>query len=203
MKKQVPIFYSALLLTGVNLLLRLVSTSFQVYLSGRIGAEGIGLLQLVLSVGSMAMVASPDTAMERLLGLGGAVSALCWTATAMLQYRCKKPSLLLYIIPTLFFAAMLVVEFRIWSSDPAILDYCYDLFAMISVMMAMFYLGGFVLRQGSRRMAVFFLLCSEFFCAASMAGSRTRQVLLLAAVMIWCGVNLWKLLRQAKHTEEA
>ena len=55
--KKLPIFYSALLLTGVNLLLRFVGTSFQVYLSGRIGAEGIGLLQLVLSVGSMAMVA--------------------------------------------------------------------------------------------------------------------------------------------------
>ena len=52
-----PIFYSALLLTGVNLLLRLAGTSFQVYLSGRIGAAGIGLLQLTLSVGSLAMVA--------------------------------------------------------------------------------------------------------------------------------------------------
>jgi len=57
LKKQVPIFYSALLLTGVNLLLRLVSTSFQVFLSGRIGPEGIGLLQLVLSVGALAMTA--------------------------------------------------------------------------------------------------------------------------------------------------
>lgn len=50
-------FYSAILLTAVNLLLRFVGTSFQVYLSGRIGAEGIGLLQLVMSVGTMAMVA--------------------------------------------------------------------------------------------------------------------------------------------------
>lgn len=57
MSKTKPIFYSALLLTGVNLLLRLVGTSFQVYLSSRIGAEGIGLLQLVLSVGSMTLVA--------------------------------------------------------------------------------------------------------------------------------------------------
>ncbi len=57
MSRKLPIFYSALLLTGVNLLLRFVGTSFQVYLSGRIGAEGIGLLQLVLSVGSLAMVA--------------------------------------------------------------------------------------------------------------------------------------------------
>ena len=55
--RKMPIFYSALLLTGVNLLLRLVSTSFQVYISGRIGAAGVGLLQLVLSVGAMAMTA--------------------------------------------------------------------------------------------------------------------------------------------------
>ena len=57
MSRKLPIFYSALLLTGVNLLLRLVGTSFQVYLSGRIGAAGIGLLQLTMSVGSLAMVA--------------------------------------------------------------------------------------------------------------------------------------------------
>ena len=45
------------MLTGVNLLLRLVSTSFQVYISGRIGAAGVGLLQLVMSVGALALTA--------------------------------------------------------------------------------------------------------------------------------------------------
>ena len=57
MPKKIPIFYSALLLTGVNLLLRLVGTSFQVYISSRLGPAGVGLLQLVLSVGSLALVA--------------------------------------------------------------------------------------------------------------------------------------------------
>ena len=52
-----PIFYRAVLLTAVNLFLRLTSTSFQVYISARIGAAGIGLLQLVLSVGSLALIA--------------------------------------------------------------------------------------------------------------------------------------------------
>jgi stage V sporulation protein B len=55
--KKLPIFYSALLLTFVNLLLRFVGTGFQVYLSRRIGPSGVGLLQLVMSVGSLAMVA--------------------------------------------------------------------------------------------------------------------------------------------------
>ena len=58
MVKSKPIFYSALLLTGVNLLLRLISTGFQVFLSGSVGAEGIGLLQLVLSVGMLSMTAA-------------------------------------------------------------------------------------------------------------------------------------------------
>ena len=57
MPKTIPIFYSALLLTGVNLLLRFVGTSFQVYISSALGAAGVGLLQLVMSVGSLAMVA--------------------------------------------------------------------------------------------------------------------------------------------------
>lgn len=57
MSRKIPIFYSALLLTAVNLLLRFAGTSFQVYLSSRIGPAGIGLLQLVLSVGSLAMIA--------------------------------------------------------------------------------------------------------------------------------------------------
>jgi len=45
------------MLTGVNLLLRFVGTSFQVYISGILGPAGVGLLQLVLSVGSLAMIA--------------------------------------------------------------------------------------------------------------------------------------------------
>ncbi len=57
MAKKMPIFYSALILTGVNLLLRFVSTSFQVFVSRKIGAAGVGLLQLVLSVGALAMTA--------------------------------------------------------------------------------------------------------------------------------------------------
>ena len=58
MSKKTPILYSALLLTAVNLSLRLVSTSFQVYISGRIGAAGVGLVQLVLSISGMALTAA-------------------------------------------------------------------------------------------------------------------------------------------------
>ena len=53
MKKGNEIFYHMVLLTGANFLLRLTGMGFQVYLSSRIGAAGIGLLQLVLSVAAL------------------------------------------------------------------------------------------------------------------------------------------------------
>ena len=57
MKKGNPIFYSTILLTGANFLLRLAGISFQVYLSSRVGAAGIGLLQLILSVSALSFTA--------------------------------------------------------------------------------------------------------------------------------------------------
>lgn len=57
MSATMPIVYGALTLTGVNLLLRFVGTSFQVYISSVIGPAGVGLLQLVLSVNGLCMTA--------------------------------------------------------------------------------------------------------------------------------------------------
>lgn len=58
MAKGNTMFYRALLLTGANLVLRAVGVGFQVYLSGQMGAAGIGLLQLTMSVCTLAMTAA-------------------------------------------------------------------------------------------------------------------------------------------------
>lgn len=67
------IFQHTLLLTAASLLLRLASMLFQAYLSGRIGAQGLGGVQLVLSVSAFAST----------LGLAGTrVTASCLCAEA-------------------------------------------------------------------------------------------------------------------------
>lgn len=122
MRKKLPIFYSAILLTGVNLLLRLVSTSFQVFLSGQIGAAGIGLLQLVMSVGALAMTA----------GMGGIRTATMYLTAEELGKRrpqnvtwvlsgCFLYSILCsgVIAIALYFAAPFLAEH--WVGDPQII----------------------------------------------------------------------------------
>ena len=87
MSRKLPIFYSALMLTAVNLLLRLVSTSFQVHISARIGPEGVGLLQLVMSVGGLAMTA----------GIAGVRTATMYlTAEELGKKRPQNVSRILY-----------------------------------------------------------------------------------------------------------
>ena len=49
------LFYTTVLLTLANLLMRAISRGFQVYLSGEVGAAGIGLLQLILTVTALAV----------------------------------------------------------------------------------------------------------------------------------------------------
>ena len=86
--KRSSILTGAILLTAANLLLRLISIGFNVFLTGKIGAAGLGLLQLISTVGVFAMlvgtsgvrVASMCLAAEefghrRLGGVKAAVSA--------------------------------------------------------------------------------------------------------------------------------
>lgn len=56
MERSNSILGGALLLTAANLLLRLISIAFQVFLSNRIGAAGVGLLQLISTVGVFAIL---------------------------------------------------------------------------------------------------------------------------------------------------
>lgn len=78
MNKGKSLLGGALMLTAVNLLLRFAGTGFQVWLSGRIGASGIGLLQLILSVNMLALT---------LGAAGGRTTAMYLTAEALGQKR--------------------------------------------------------------------------------------------------------------------
>lgn len=55
MKRTKALFFNTILLTAVSFLMRSVGISFQVYLSKKIGADGIGLFQLTMSVSLLAL----------------------------------------------------------------------------------------------------------------------------------------------------
>lgn len=153
---------------------------------------------LGMVLGSAAMLLSPEQGTDRILAVGGFVTAACWLWTAMVRYRGGKPTVWLFLVPVLFFAMRLVINFRSWSRDPAILDYCYALFAHISITCALLHMGSFCFDKGGRRITVFFCLCGVFFGAASLAGARPREICITGGVILWLLTGLWLLLRPGK-----
>ena len=154
-------------------------------------------LATVLTLGAAFLMALGSASMWhelRIVALGGLVTAVCWVVVALKRQQKMKASAALMMLPALFFAVQLIVEFRDWSRDPQIMDYCFDLFARISVMCATFHLGGFGLGRGKGGVTVFFCLCGVVFSAAAMAGAGLGAMLTAAAAALWLLANLWLLL---------
>jgi len=97
---------NVLILTGTSLLLRFIGTFFQVYISNRIGAEGIGLYQLIASIYALAVTFATS-------GISIAVIRLVAEETGMqshaavnrILYKAVKISLMLsFTVSILLFA---------------------------------------------------------------------------------------------------
>lgn len=88
MKTKQQYFYNALILTAVTLLMRTVSVAFNVYISGKVGAEAMGLLSLIGGVYGFAVtlatsgihLATVRTVAERIQKTNGAENAKCLRA---------------------------------------------------------------------------------------------------------------------------
>ena len=88
MKTKKQYFYNALLLTVVTLFMRTVGVGFNVYVSGKVGAEAMGLLSLVSGVYNFAVtfatsgihLATVRIFAERLKQSGGAENKKCLVA---------------------------------------------------------------------------------------------------------------------------
>lgn len=169
---------------------------------GTVDGKGAVLLLLSLAAAGMALVC----ALLRLksgegkgLALMLAATALCWSVTAFLRQRGKKVSPWLLMLPAVFFGAELVAEFRFWGSDPRILDYCYELLALIATMCATFHLSGFCFDKGQRRLTGFFAMAGVYFNGIALADAVGGEALLKLGCVAWLLVNLCLLLRPVKE----
>ena len=172
---------------------------------------GQGLTELVLGAAAAFLMITAGGMLlldqtlqgDKLVAVGSILVGACWGITAAGRYLGKKVHCLLFMIPAAFYVVELVCRFRLWTRDPIIIDYCYELFALISIMCAVFHLGGFCFEQGSRRMTVFFSLCGVFFGAAALAKNTTAAALGYGAAILWLLANLWLLLRPSRRKQEA
>lgn len=160
-----------------------------------IGSPAVSILTLVAAF-LMAMGSASLLRENTVLGLGGLAAAVCWVVVALQRMQKMQPHALCFMLPSLYYAVDLIINFRNWSRDPLIIDYCFELFALICIMCATFHLGGFSLKLGKRRRTAFFCLCGILFSAVSMAGADMMNMMSYLGAALWLLSNLWLLLSE-------
>lgn len=162
---------------------------------------GSGGFALGLIAGGLLLIGSLAEFVESLLtGPGisapiicllGLLGSICCMIAANFRRKGENPWPATEVLPILYLIVKLIFNFKDWSIDPIILDYCVILFALIFALLAFHRTAGFVFDQGKPRASLFYALCAVYFSAAAMMDGMAD--LSLATIITYCGFMLWQI----------
>ncbi len=124
---------------------------------------------------------------DAIAGYLGLVAGVAIIVIGINRRSGKVASLLIHSLPCIYLVVKLILEFRQWSIDPTIMDYCFALFASICAMIATCHMGYFVANKGKRRFTTFWCLLGVVMCLCTMGSGD------VATALTYGGMGLWLL----------
>lgn len=160
-----------------------------------VAAAGLILAANILAFLQATGATRIELLISRLDAILGALFALAIIASAAARLKKKTPAAWTALLPTAFLLLNLVLNFRRWSVDPVVLDYCYKLFFSICAMLGVYYTGGYLFDKGKRRVSAFWCLLGVFFAGVTLADGGPQHCLLAGGLLLLLAENAWQLLR--------
>ncbi len=164
------------------------------------GAAGVAGSVLLAAGGFLLLVGSAGFA--RLVGALAILAGACLALASLTRARGRMPKVGLYVVAVLFYVVKLFYDFRHWTVDPAVLDYCFWLFAAICFMLATFHAAQFCFDLGKRRVLTFFALTGIYFGAVSLADLQGGEALLCGGSTLWMLACAWQALRADEYGKD-
>lgn len=164
------------------------------------GAAGVAG-SVLLAVGGFLMLVQ-SAGFARLIGGVAILAGACLALASLTRARGNMPKVGLYVAVVLFYVVKLFYDFRHWTVDPAVLDYCFWLFAAICFMLATFHAAQFCFDLGKRRVLTFFALMGIYFGAVSLADLQGGEALLCAGSALWMLACAWQALRADEYGKD-
>lgn len=154
-------------------------------------AIGTGLAALSIGIRSIIDLSISADAIDVLCGLLGIISATGLSFAAWCRYLGKRPNFLFHITVSIYLMFLLICQYRKWSSDPQLLDYCFQILATICLMLTAYYRAAFDNGSGDRGSYAFFALCTLFFCCLSLV--NWGDILFYLGIAAWMFTDLCNL----------
>ena len=120
-------------------------------------------------------------------------------ASAWLRWKRGASLVGLHAVVCLWQVLMLLLNFRGWSKDPTIVDYCFRLFALICGMCGSYHVGAFCFGGGRRKISAFWCLAGVFFTLVSAVGEDRSWRLMEIGMCLWLMSNVWQLYGEARQ----
>lgn len=130
---------------------------------------GYGVQELAGSVSDQSHLIS-----RLLLGCMAAWSAVSILLLVQKNYRSSTTagSGTLTLVPVFFSCLWLILAYRDRAADPVILDYAYELFAIIFLVLAFYFMAGFFFGKPKVRRMAFASFTGAYFCIVTLADAH-------------------------------
>ena len=133
-----------------------------------VSAAGAFLAALGLAVTAVSDAGISTGIAELAVRILGFAAAAALVAVGLCRMTGAKPPFPCHAALCVYFALRMVYQYRRWSSDPQLQDYCFRLLATVCLMLAVYQRAAFDAGIGRRRPCAFFSLAAVYFCCLSL-----------------------------------
>lgn len=126
----------------------------------------------------------------------GLLAAVSFAYLAFCALRHLRPAFWLHGIITVYFMVYAVGQYRVFSTEPQISVYFFELLAAVFLMLTFYYRSVLDVEEKGRSAYVFCNQAALFFCCVSLVGG-TR--LFYLAMVVWTATNLCSLKSVTRH----
>lgn len=142
--------------------------NFPPSLLGAIGSAAAAMGILVTSIAGL--IGNADF-LSRLCGILGILSALALLFLGFCRWKGLHCNVLMHGIVCVYLLVYLLCQYRIWSSQPQLLSYGYQLVGCICLLIAVYRRTCFDGNTGNRKAYATFRLLAAYFCLVATVGS--------------------------------
>lgn len=166
-----------------------------------VSAAGAILAALGILVTTVSGIGSATDTIELVIRVLGFVSVAALAVVAVCRLTGAKPVFPCHAVVCVYFALRMVSQYRHWSADPQLQDYCFYLFAYGALMLAAYQQAAFDAGMGSHRALWVLNLASVYLCFLALYGCQ--DALLLFTAGIWAFTNLTALKAKPRRQRPA
>lgn len=159
--------------------------NFPPFLQGGLGSCLAAFGILITSLVEFMQQPPSTSLLTLLLGL---LCAAIMIFTGFCRLKGIHPSPLFHSIVCIYLTLFLFGRYRMWSSDPQLQDYIFELLAIIFLMLATYHRAAFDANFGNRRWYSFFALAAFYFCMVCLPGCSTPPF--FGGFAVWMITNL-------------